>query len=117
MGGAEMELQSCAASLRIFAGRDFSQWTGLAPSCSLEEVIQSFPLLNEGVGLARLGRKKRQFRMLVVEGFDHPVRVWLDGAQVLLLDVQYPEISPSLPLLLEKLGDPSAKLDYDHGAI
>jgi hypothetical protein len=110
-------LASCTTALRTFANRQFINWAGLPPSCSLEEVTQHFPLLNDGVGLARLGRKKRQFRMLVVQGYDHPVRIWLDGPRVLMLDVQYPTFSSEVPVVLKELGEPEAKLDYDWGTL
>jgi hypothetical protein len=32
--------------------------------------------------------------MVVAEGHCHPVRVWLDGLGVLLLDPKEPDISP-----------------------
>jgi hypothetical protein len=69
---------SCASALENFAARDFSKWSGL-PQCSLAEVTERFRLLNDGYGFARLGRIKREFRMLVVENYDHPVRVWSDS--------------------------------------
>ena len=116
-GDTNKPLPSYAAALRTFANREFSGWTGLPPSCSLEEVTQHFPLLNDGVGLARLGRRKRQFRMLVVEGYDHPCRIWLDGPQVLMLDVQYPTFLPDVTVLLNGLGEPEAKLDYVWGTL
>ena len=110
-------LVSCADVLRTLADRKFGSWTGLPPSCSLPEVTQHFPLLNDGVGLARLGRTKRQFRMLVVEGYEHPVRIWLDGSQVLMLDVQYPNFSSEGDVAIKELGEPEAKLDYDWGTL
>jgi hypothetical protein len=55
--------------------------------------------------------------MLVVPGYDHPVRIWLDGPQALLLDVQYPTFSSEISVLLKELGEPEAKLDYVWGTL
>ena len=107
---------SCATALQIFAAREFASWAGL-PECSFEEVTQQFPLLSEGVGLARLGRNKRQFRMLVVPGYEHRVRIWTDEAKALMLDVQYPSFPSEVSVLLQQLGEPEAKLDYDWGTM
>lgn len=107
---------SCASALQIFAAREFASWTGM-PECSLVEVTQQFPLMNEGVGFARLGKNKRQFRMLIVAGYDHPVRIWTDDEKVLMLDVQYPSFPSELAELLKQSGEPEAKLDYDWGTM
>lgn len=104
---------SCASALQNFAAREFMSWTGLPDSCSLAEVTQRFRLVSEGYGLTWLGRIKRQFRMLVVEGYDHPVRVWSDGPRVLTLDVEYPSLSSGVADLLNLLGEPQAKFNYD----
>lgn len=108
---------SCESAIRIFAAREFGKWTGLPASCTLDAVTQHMPLLNEGVGLARLGRTKRQFRMLVAQGYEHPVRVWLDGPRVLMLDVQTPKFSSDVAVVLNELGEPEAKLDYMWGTL
>jgi len=104
---------SCASALQNFAAHEFMNWTGLPESCSLVEVTQQFPLVNEGYGLTWLGRTKREFRMLVVAGYDHPVRVWSDGPRVLMLDVGYPSLSSGIADLLNHLGEPETKSDYD----
>jgi len=109
---------SCASALQNFAAREFTNWNGLPESCSLAEVTQQFRLMNEGYGLARLGDTKREFRMLIVEGYEHPVQLWSDGPRVLMLDVKYPSLSSSeVAVLLNALGAPQAKLDYDWGTM
>ena len=108
---------SCESAIRIFVARDFRNWTGLPATCTLEQVTQHAPLLNEGVGLARLGRTKRQFRMLTVPDYDHAVRVWLDGPRALMLDVQTPKFTSDVAVVLNELGEPEAKLDYVWGTL
>jgi hypothetical protein len=106
---------SCISALNNFAARDFTNWTGLPESCSLADVSQQFRLLDDGVGLVRLGDTKREFRMFAVPGYEHPVRIWSDGQKVLMLDVEYPSFVLETPALLKELGDPETKLDYDWG--
>jgi hypothetical protein len=106
---------SCASALENFAARDFSRWTGLPESCSLTEVTQRFRLPNDGYGLARLGKIKRDFRMLIVESYDQPVRVWSDGPQVLMLDVEYPNLLSGVADLMKDLGEPQARFDCQWG--
>ena len=107
---------SCASALENFAARDFGKWTGL-PSCSLAEVTQRFRLVSDGYGFTRLGRTKREFRMLIVENYDQPVRVWSDDARVLMLDVAYPSLSVGVADLVKDLGQPQAKLDCEWSTI
>lgn len=48
----------------------------------------------------------------MIEGYDKPVRIWLDGDQVLLIDAEYPELATGgVPALIEAIGPPQAKLD------
>ena len=108
---------SCVSALENFAARDFGKWTGLPASCSLAEVTQRFRLVNDGYGFARLGRIKREFRMLVVENYDQPVRVWSDDARVLMLDVAYPSLSVGIADLMKDLGEPQAKFDCEWSTI
>jgi hypothetical protein len=107
---------SCTSALNDFAARDFTNWTGL-PECLLAEVTQQFRLLDDGVGLARLGDIKREFRMLAVPDYDHPIRVWTDDSRVLMLDVEYPSFPIETPALLRQLGEPERKLDYNWGTM
>ena len=109
--------KSCESAIRIFAARDYGSWTGLPATCTLDQVTQHVPLLNEGVGLARLGRTKRQFRMLTMRDYDHPVRIWLDGPGVLMLDVQTPKFTSDAAVVLNQLGEPEARLDYVWGTL
>src|SRR5215213_541583 len=102
----------CTAALHKFAAREFTDWTGLPDSCLLAEVTRLFRLVDEGAGLALLGEKKREFRRLIVEGYERPVRIWSDGPKLLMLDVDYPSFSIDTSALLKDLGEPEAKLDY-----
>lgn len=106
---------SCASALQNFAARQFTNWAGLPESCSVDEVTRLFRLVSDGSGLAPLGDEKREFRMLIVPGYDHPVRAWSDGPKVLAFDVEYPSFSSDVSVLLQELGEPQAKLDYDWG--
>ena len=108
---------SCISALNNFAARDFIKWTGLPESCSLADVSQQFRLLDDDVGLIRLGDTKREFRIFAVPGYEHPVRIWFEGQKVLMLDVEYTSFLLETPVLLKELGEPEAKLDYDWGTM
>ena len=108
---------SCTSALNNFAACDLTNWTGLPESCSLAEVMQQFRLLDEDVGLTRLGDIKREFRMFAVSGYDEPVRVWTEDSRVMTLDVEHPSFSMETRVLLLQLGEPEAKLDYDWGTM
>jgi hypothetical protein len=111
------EEANCKVALHAFAERNFSQWRGLPGKCSLSEVTSMFSLLNNGVGLARLGQRKANFMMLVVVGYTHPVRAWLEEGRIFMLDVEYPAVLPSLKNLLGELEEPTAKLDFFWGTL
>jgi hypothetical protein len=105
------EETACKAALRIWADRDFRRWRGLPAGCSLTDVTSVFPLLNDGVGMSILGEQNADFRMVMVDGYDSPVRVWSNDDHVLMLDVEFPQLSTSLDALLAELGEPEARLD------
>ena len=105
------EEMDCKATLRILADRDFRRWPGLPAGCSLTDVTSAFPLLNDGVGLTILGEQNADFRMVMVDGYDSPVRVWSNDDLVLMLDIEFPQLSTSLDALLAEIGEPEAKLD------
>ena len=103
--------QSFNMSLCAFAKRDFINFRGLPKFCSLTDVMKHFPKLKNGCGQARLGQNKATFVMVAAEGFCKPIRLWLSGTQVLVLDVAVPELGHELPRLLAMLGQPMTKLD------
>jgi len=108
---------NCQTSFQQFLSKDFSHWTGLPDGCLLSDLTQSGVQLKEGMGLARLGRHKTNFKMLVIDEYERSVRVWLEEEKVLLLDVKYPQIVPDLTTLLAQLGEPEAKLDAYLGTL
>ena len=103
-------VNDCQARIQQLVSRDFKQSTGLPEGCLLSDLTEIGVQIKEGEGVARLGQRKTNFRMLVVEGYEHAVRVWLAAEKVLLLDVKYPQIDPDLPTLVAQWGEPAAKL-------
>ena len=102
--------KDCQTCFQQFVSKDLSHWTGLPDDCLLSDLTQTGSYFKKGMGLARLGRHKTNFKMLVVEGEERSVRVWLEEEKVLLLDVKYPQIVPDLPTLVARWGEPEAKL-------
>lgn len=110
----ERDGAACRRALRAFAESSFAGWVGLPRGCTMADVTDAFPLLNQGVGSGHLGRSQRQaeFRMVVAEGYAQPVRAWFDAGSLIMLDAEQPEPGFDLSGLLEKLGPPDALLDF-----
>lgn len=112
-----MSETDCQSAIRKFGERDLRGWAGLPEDCSFEQITAVFPLANEGVGISRLGETKKQFHLTLVNGYAHPVRAWIDGSRVLLLDTRLPVLATGLDELEKSLGEPDIKLDYDWGTL
>jgi hypothetical protein len=102
---------SCESALDGFAARTFSQWQPLPTNCLLAQVTAKFPLLNDGVGTGRIGERSAQYRMVVSPRYPRPVRAWLEGNNLLMLDAEYPDPENTLAAEIEALGEPEARLD------
>lgn len=104
----------CQKTLRQFASRDFSAWQGLASECRRVDLESLFPSDNDWTGSGMLGTRSYDYFWSPVTGYENPVRVWLNGESVALLEVEAPEITNSRELL-DELGEPDARLDaYRH---
>ena len=69
----------------------------------------------EGTGM--LGQGRASYRMIAVDHYSEPIRVWHRDGNILLMDVRYPVISPDLRDLLETFGKPEAMLDSHFSSI
>jgi hypothetical protein len=108
-------------TIEIFARRDFARWYGLPASTSIDDVADILDVDRSWHGAGFLGSDKRSARWLsaAAPGFGQGIRVWIDDAQVLLLD------APSLTLvdgvdvdvLLRGLGKPAAELESYLGTL
>lgn len=111
--------RSAQAALRAFARRDFHDWRGLAPDTSLSDAVAVFEDDDDWRGAGKLGSERRASRWasVAVEGYEKGVRVWLDEDLVILIDGESPTLATPLPVLLQDIGQPEAKLDSYLGTL
>jgi hypothetical protein len=104
--------RSAQAALRTFARRDFRDWRGLAPDTSLGDAAAAFEVDDDWRGSGKLGSDRREATWVsaAIEGYEEAARVWLDESLVLLIDAESPTLTTPLPVLLEAVGTPEAKL-------
>lgn len=102
---------TCKQALTAFVERRLAEWTGLPPGCRLDDLTASAPLANEGIGSGVVGGRPLQYRMVVASGYPRPVRAWLDGDALVILDAEYPDPTGRLVTEIERLGEPEARLD------
>lgn len=104
---------ACVAALRAFAWPDPSRFGGL-PACRLADLAQAFTVPEGGWrGSGYVGEDHRPLSWLNATGggFPGPVRAWLDGDEVVMLDAEILGRPADLEALAAKLGEPAAKLD------
>ena len=107
----------CRAAFDAFARGDLRNWQGLPPGCELSGIADSDTLGRRAEGTGMLGQGRASYRMIAVEHYSEPIRVWHVDGNILLMDVRYPVISPDLKELLESLGKPEALLDSHFSSI
>jgi hypothetical protein len=109
--------KGCRAAFDAFAGGDLRHWQGLPSGCQLAAIADGDTLQHQGQGTGLLGQGRASYRMIAVEHYTEPVRVWHVDGNILLMDVRFPVISPDLRDLLESLGKPEALLDSHFSSI
>jgi hypothetical protein len=94
-------------ALDALAAAGLDGWRGLPP-LTLADVRERFPDVAEGVGHGRLGAGAHDYVLVSADGYEEPLRVWLDGERVVAIDVEYPppEAVPS------DLGAPAERRDF-----
>ena len=107
----------CRAAFDAFAGGDFRHWQGLPTGCELATIADGDTLRRQGEGTGLLGRGHASYRLIAVEHYAEPIRVWHADGTILLMEVRYPVIVPDLRDLLESLGKPDALLDSHFSGI
>lgn len=105
--------------LRAFANRALRSFTGLASPTSLDDVAKVFRLDRSwhGEGLLGSAEHRTAWYSATADGFAHGVRVWAEDDAVVLIDAADLDLAEPLPLLLDALGEPDAKLDSFLGTL
>jgi hypothetical protein len=110
-----MPTTACADALRTFTEQRFAAWRGLPP-CTLAGIRKQWELLDDAPREGRIGQRSASWVAAHVPSYEESVTVWLDGDQVLLIVVEYPEFE-GWPRLLHQVGAPAAKLDSYLGTL
>jgi hypothetical protein len=108
-------------TIGVFARRDLVLWYGLPMSTSVDDVADILDVDRSWHGAGFLGSDKRSARWLsaAAPGFEQGIRVWIDDAQVLLLDAPSLTLADGVDIdvLLRGLGKPTAELESYLGTL
>lgn len=104
----------CSDAWDIIRNRSFHEWTGLPSTCTYPDFDDTFERKDDAYGRDTLGSAKRRtrYRMHVAEPFEEPLKVWFRDDDLVMIDISHPELPYPDGELLERLGDPEARLDY-----
>lgn len=100
----------CSNAVLAITQADVSTWQGLPQPCQLSNLKQQFKQ-RRGEGIGSIGQIQAPFLMFEVEGFNQPIRVWVEEDTVLIIDMKAIELSSNLSSILATLGEPEVKLD------
>jgi hypothetical protein len=112
--GATPTPMTCDAARRAIETRRFVGWRGLPTGCTPTELFD-VPA-DAPYGYRRLGAREARQRLLDLPGYYRPLVTVRDDV-VVLFDGMNPALDAALPALLEDLGEPAAKQDFDHGTL
>lgn len=111
MNGA---IAACVVALKAFAWPHIEGWHGLPAGCEVSHVGKVLTVPDDGWrGSGYLGDIHRELSWLSASGggFPDSVRVWLDGAHVVLMETPIRGKPADFRAAVAKLGPPAAKLD------
>jgi hypothetical protein len=106
----------CDAVRRAIEGVDFRGWQGIPEECRPQDLFPELPDDPSYWGVRPLGEDylPSSFHVLGLPGYYRPTVSVRDG-ELTLFDGMNPEFE--LPPVLEELGEPDARLDYQHGTL
>ncbi len=106
-----MQTQSCASALKALAELRFEEWIGLPTDCSRDDLAKQFePTGGRGTFVLGSKRTSAEFEQLSFPiGTEH-LKLWMVDSKVAMVELANPKIQ--LKELLEKLGEPDAKLEF-----
>lgn len=105
----------CREAWRTIKDREFHAWDGVPAACDYADFDDAFERLRDERGGGTLGGAKRRahFRMHVADGFPEPLQVWFRDDRLLLIEIPHPALPYPVEDLLDRLGEPDARWDYD----
>jgi hypothetical protein len=101
------------SSVEAFVAGDVSRWAGLPSGLTLDELEPVLNLARDVTGRGRLGSGRREASWVAAESpvYEGGLRVWLSGAEVVLLEGDDPFDADGEPYRSPDLGVPEATLD------
>jgi len=108
-----------ASILRSLARLEFAELHGLPVPTKVSDVLQVFPSESEFTGTGTLGSEYDEHRYVyvIIDGFDKPGRLWLQGEDVILIDVECPASPLAVEDLTGAIGEPDLKQDSFLGTL
>lgn len=110
-------LNTCESALEMIQNIHFLNWKGLPADCDWSALTGDYPTDWNGVPVRSLGTnfQKAPFLTFELEGYMRPSIAFVEGIPT-LFEAMGPKIE-DLSALLEFLGEPAAKLDWDFGTL
>ena len=107
--------EECRDAWSAIRDHAFHEWAGVPDSCEYADFDDAFPRLHDEYGRGTLGSSKRQarFRRHDAEEYSEPLKVWFRDGEIVLIETPYPAIPDGTADLLDRLGEPAARFDYE----
>lgn len=112
------KMTACNSALENIESRNFTTWTGLPADCDWTTLVGDLPANWADTPERSLGSNFLRGKMLManIEGYMRASFSFVEGIPV-LFEAKGPELQGSLSDLMENLGSPKAKLDWDFGTL
>jgi hypothetical protein len=110
-------VSACDSALKMIQNIHFDEWNGLPQDCDYSAFIGQYPDNWDEIPFRDLGSNFRRASKIYFElqGYMRPSLAFVDGKAV-LFEAMGPKIA-DLKALLDMLGAPKAKLDWDFGTL
>jgi len=114
----QQKMTACTSALENIKNRDFVTWTGLPANCDWTPLVGDFPSAWENIPERSLGSNFLRGKILManLEGYMRASFSFVEGNPV-LFEAKGPELQAPVSDLVESLGVPEAKLDWDFGTL
>lgn len=105
----------CRDAWRLIRNKTFHDWTGLPAACSYGDFDEAFERMGEEYGRNTLGSGKlrTRYRTYTADEYEEPLKVWFRDDDLVLIEISYPELPYPGTDLLDRLGEPDDRLDYE----
>ena len=98
----------CQEALTLLESGRFELWQGLPANCSIADMHRRWGPFDDSLVPGLLGQEAAEFTVVPVSGYDSEPRVWVRDEHIVLIDIEYPELTA---VQLTQLGQPAARLD------